>query len=86
MRKFSLRELINKYIWHPDLDISKLKIRYIDRPRGVSEINGNEIVDVGHKFLYTIDIILPYHRIVEISYENEVIWRKPNYEKIKRDG
>ena len=86
MRRYSLRELINKYIWHPDLDISKLKIRYIDRPKGTSEISGSEIVDVGHKFLYTINITLPYHRIVEISYEDEVIWRKYGYEKVKKDG
>ncbi len=77
MRRYSIKEILNKYKWHPELDFSKLRIRYIDRPKGYSEISGDEIKEVGHMFLYlTSGAAIPHHRIVEIRYGDEVVWRK----------
>ncbi len=76
MRKFSIKEILDKFKWHPNYDFSKVIVRYIDRPKGISEIRGDEIVDVGHKFIYTQTLAIPHHRVVEILYGNEVIWRK----------
>ncbi len=75
MKRYSLRDLINKVIWHPELDRRKLEIKFIDRPEGVSSIRGDEIEEVGHKFVFA-HVPIPYHRILEIKYEGKVIWRK----------
>ena len=30
----TIRDLLNKFKWHPDYDFSKVVIVYIDRPKG----------------------------------------------------
>ncbi len=77
MKKYSIRDILNRFRWHPDLDISKVEIFYVDRPRGSSKIQGLEIEKVGHKFVYLKSgIAIPHHRIFEIRYEGEVVWKK----------
>jgi len=77
MRKYSIRDILNKIKWHPDYEFEKVSIVYIDRPKGLSEISGSEIEKIGHKFIYLIsDTAIPQHRIVEIKYEGKVIWQK----------
>lgn len=77
MRKYSVREIINKLRWHPDFDFSKVKIKYIDRPKGYGEVSGDEILSIGSMFLYLQSgVAIPHHRIVEIRYGDEVVWKK----------
>ena len=73
----TIREILNKLKWHPDYDFNKVTVVYIDKPRGYSEVKGEEIEEIGHKFIYlTSGLAIPQHRIVEIRYGDEVIWRK----------
>ncbi len=73
----TIREILNKFKWHPDYDFKKVTVVYIDRPRGYSEVSGEEIEEIGHKFIYlTSGLAIPQHRIVEIRYGGEVVWRK----------
>ena len=73
----TIRDLLNKFKWHPDYDFEKVVIVYIDRPKGLSELKGEEIEEIGHKFIYLYSgVAIPMHRIVEIRYDNEVVWRK----------
>ncbi len=75
----TIRNILNKFKWHPDYDFEKVVIVYIDRPKGFSELRGDEIEEIGHKFVYLYSgVAIPMHRIVEIRYGDRVIWRKGN--------
>uniref|UniRef100_A0A7C3UCN3 UPF0248 protein ENL48_02325 n=1 Tax=Geoglobus ahangari TaxID=113653 RepID=A0A7C3UCN3_9EURY len=81
MRRYSIKEILDKFKWHPDYDLSKVVVRYIDRPKGVSEIYGDEITDIGHKFIYTFRSAIPHHRIVEIIYDGKIVWKRGGDDK-----
>jgi|GEM_PF-350108 hypothetical protein len=78
-KKFSIRDILNKFKWHPDFDFNLVEVTYIHRPEGFSKVNGGEIIDIGHKFIYLVSgNAIPVHRIVEIKYAGEVVWRRGN--------
>ncbi len=78
----TIRDILNKFKWHPDYDFEKVVIVYIDRPKGFSELRGEEIEEIGHKFIYLYSgVAIPMHRIVEIRYGDRVIWRKGNVDR-----
>ncbi len=74
--KYSIKNILDRLKWHPDYDFEKVVVRYVDRPKGISEISGRDIVDVGHKFIYTRTSAIPHHRVVEILYSGEQVWKK----------
>ena len=77
--KFSIRDILNKFKWHPDFDFELVEIIYIHRPDGFAKISGEEIAEIGHKFIYLVSgNAIPVHRIVEIKYAGKVVWRKGN--------
>jgi hypothetical protein len=77
MRKSEIREILNKFKWHHAYSFDRVSIVYIDRPKGFSEIRGEQIAKIGHKFIYLkADTAIPLHRIVEIKYEGKTFWRK----------
>lgn len=76
MKKSRIQEILNKYIWHPDLKSSDLTVFYTDRFKGILSFKGDEIVKVGSKFVYLKNGIVPVHRIVEIKYKDETVWKK----------
>lgn len=72
-----VREILNMLKWHPEYEFDEVSVVFIDRPKGVSEFGGRNIVDIGHKFIYLRDdVMIPIHRIVEIKYRGETFWRK----------
>ncbi len=76
-RNYSIRDILNKFKWHPDFDITKVRVVYVDRPKGFSEITGGEIEEIGHMFLYLKSgAAIPHHRVVEIRYGEDVVWRR----------
>lgn len=74
--KYSIKNILDRLKWHPDYEFENVTVRYIDRPNGISEISGRDIVDVGHKFIYTPTFAIPHHRVVEILYSGKSVWRK----------
>ena len=75
--KFSIRDILNKFKWHPDFDFELVEITYIHRPEGFATVTGEEVADIGHKFIYLVSgSAIPVHRIVEIKYAGEVVWRR----------
>jgi uncharacterized protein (UPF0248 family) len=79
MRKCSVREILNKLKWHPDYDFSKVLVVYTDRlsETGTGIASGSEISEIGHKFLYLKGGgVIPQHRVVEILYDGETVWKK----------
>jgi len=73
----SVRDLLNRLKWDNSFDFSKVRVIYADRMTGTSEFSGEEIEDVGHKFIFLVgDVMIPIHRVVEIKYSEKTLWRK----------
>ena len=77
MKKSNLRDILNMFKWHPNYSLENVSIIYIDRPKGMSILKGSEIEKIGYKFIYLKSgVAIPFHRIMEIRYKDEVFWRK----------
>ncbi|MCX8172051.1 MAG: DUF504 domain-containing protein [Archaeoglobaceae archaeon] len=77
MRRFSVREILNKLRWHPEFDFSSVRVIYSDRFQGFLEFSGSEIQEIGHKFIYLKNgTVIPQHRIVEIKHKGDCVWKK----------
>ena len=77
MRKYSIREILNKLKWHPDYDFSKVQVICFDRFGGNFEIDAKEIDKIGHKFIYLKNgKVIPHHRVIEIRHAGEIVWVK----------
>jgi hypothetical protein len=75
--RYSIRDMLNRFKWHPDYDFSRVSVVYIDRPKGLGEVWGDEIEIIGHKFLYLRSgAAIPHHRVVEIRYGGKTVWRR----------
>lgn len=73
------KNILNMIIWHPDMDVRKSKISYIHRgARGnMKIIEGSSIGSLKGGFLILKDgTQIPFHRIIKIEYEQEIIWMK----------
>ncbi len=74
-----VRKTLNEYKWRPDTDFSKIVVYYVDRidPRGYRTMSGDEIEDMGDKFIFRKDGgMIPYHRVIKIEYAGKVVWKK----------
>jgi uncharacterized protein (UPF0248 family) len=76
-----VRNILNEYKWREDRDFSLIEVHYIDRlsPQGYAILKGEDIVDMGSKFIFTKKGMIPYHRVIRILYNGEII-----YEKVSR--
>ena len=76
------REKLNEIKWTKDL--KKAEIWYIHRgaPNNTKKISGVDIVNIGKSFFDTENASIPYHRIIKIFYENEIIFIR---NKLKKD-
>ncbi len=73
-----VKKTLNEYKWRPDTDFSKIEVYYVDRlnPRGYAILNGDDIEDMGDKFIFTKDGMIPYHRVIKILYDGKVVWER----------
>ena len=73
-----VKKTLNEYKWRNDRDFSKIEVYYVDRlnPRGYAILVGDDIVDLGDKFIFTRNGMIPYHRVIRILYNGEVIWTR----------
>ena len=72
------RELLNEIKWKQGLDIKKVEIWYIHRgaKKNTRIISGKEIISIGISFLETTTSMIPYHRIFQITYNKETIFKR----------
>lgn len=78
----SVKEVLDMFKWHPNYDFSKVVVIYVDRPKGFSKIKGEEIERVSFKFIeLKSGTMIPTHRVVEIRYDDKVVWRKKDAKK-----
>ncbi len=75
-----VRKTLNEYKWRKDRDFNKIEVIYIDRltHRGYSVLRGEDIVDMGDKFIFTKNGMIPYHRVLRILYDGKIIWERIN--------
>ncbi len=73
-----VRKTLNEYKWRKDRDFKKIEVIYVDRlnPRGYSVIQGEEIMDMGDKFIFTKNGMIPYHRVLRILYDGKIVWER----------
>jgi|Deesub1362B_J571_1020462.scaffolds.fasta_scaffold05361_2 uncharacterized protein (UPF0248 family) len=76
MRKNPLRELLNRFMWDPSMDIADLEIHYLSRgsPAGYGIIRGEEIKDLGDMFIITDSLMIPYRRVLRVYYRDELVY------------
>ncbi len=75
----SIRDILNRLKWDPRFDFRDVEVVYVDRVagKGYSSLSGEEIEDVGHKFIFlTGDVMIPMHRVVEVKYRGRTVWSK----------
>ncbi len=75
------KSIINMVLWHPKMEVNRSKISYIHRgARGnIKTIEGSSIDHLENGFLILKDQTqIPFHRIVNIEYENKILWNKHN--------
>jgi len=75
-----VRKILNEYKWREDRDFSLIEVHYIDRlnPQGYAVLKSDDIVDMGSKFIFTKKGMIPYHRVIRILYNGEIIYEKLN--------
>lgn len=71
-----LRHILNKIKYTQDL--SKTTIKYIHRgaPQDTRVLSGDDIIKIGRSFLHTKTAMIPYHRIFEVTYEDELVFQR----------
>ncbi len=73
-----IRDILNEYKWRKDRDFSQIEVHYIDRlsPQGYAVLKGEDISDLGSKFMFTRTGMIPYHRVIRILYQGKIIYER----------
>ena len=72
------REILNELKWRKNFDIKLTEIWYIHRgaPNNTKIISGADIVNLEKSFMQTTTSMIPYHRILKITYKNDTIFKR----------
>ena len=77
MRRLSLpnlRTLLNEVKWTKDFSKIEIWYRHRGAPNDTMMISGKDVVGIGRSFLETEQASIPFHRILKICYEQEVLF------------
>jgi len=75
------RRLLLRFYHDPGYDFSQVEVDYVDRgaPDDRSKVQGDRIVALDAQYLEvdagTHVACIPYHRVRQIRYEGETMWR-----------
>ncbi|UCH90000.1 MAG: DUF504 domain-containing protein [Thermoplasmata archaeon] len=74
------KNVLNEYKWRDDRDFNALQVVYIHRgAKGdLKTVEGADITTLGNSFFKTTTAEIPYHRIVQIRYKQNTIWKRTN--------
>jgi uncharacterized protein len=70
----NIRTLLNEIKWTKDLQKTELWYVHRGAPHNTKIVSGAEIISVGRWFLETSSATIPYHRIIKILYEGNVVF------------
>ncbi len=71
------RQVLNSIKWRDDRDVSRCKVAYLHRGAkdDMIEVSGDEISELGRSFFRVRGSMIPYHRILRISYDGDIVYR-----------
>jgi len=72
------RDVLNELRWREGKSLKDSEIWYADRmkPEGYKIIQGGEISELGRGYFTIGETMLPYYKIVRITYRDEVIFER----------
>jgi len=81
------REVLNKLKWNDGESLDGAMIWYVHRgaPGDMMRISGRQIRNLGASFFETDDATIPYHRIVRIEYQGEIVFDKEQESKSQQN-
>ena len=70
----NIRDILNEIKWTKDL--TSVEIWYLHRGarNNTKIITGDEIIGIGRSFLETTSATIPYHRIIKILSNHEIVF------------
>jgi len=71
----SVRDILNEFKWK-NKELSKLTICFVHRgaPGDIKCVSGDEIVSVDRAYFSLKKAMIPYHRVVSVSFEEEILF------------
>ena len=74
------RDILNELKWRKKYDMQKAEIWYVHRgaPNNTKIISGQEIISIEKSFMQTNTAMIPYHRVIKIVYNREIIFKRQN--------
>jgi len=71
----SVRDILNELKWR-QADLRKVEICFIHRgaPEDMKCIWGDEIVSIDRAYFFLEKAMIPYHRVVTVTYGKEVLF------------
>ena len=69
-----LRILLNEIKWTKDFSRVEIWYRHRGAPNDTMVITGSEIISIDRSFLETTSASIPFHRILKIRYDGEVLF------------
>jgi len=72
------RETLNELKWRKGLDMSRAEVWVSDRtrPEGGRVLSGAEIVSIGHRYFTTARAMIPFYKILKITYRDRVLFER----------
>jgi len=70
----NLRTLLNELKWTKDLTRVEVWYRHRGAPNDTMVLTGADIIDIGRSFLETPTASIPFHRILKICYDGQVLF------------
>ena len=76
------KRVLDELKWHPEKNLEEVEVTYVHRgaPGDEVTISGGEILALEKGFFVVLqggrETRIPYHRIKEIKYRGEVVYRK----------
>lgn len=72
------RNILNELKWRKNYNLDNVEISYVHRGavNNTKIITGKSIVTLEKSFMQTTSAMIPYHRIIKITYDKKVIFER----------
>ena len=76
-----IRDILNEIKWTKEL--ANVRLWYIHRgaPNDTMVLLGSDIVNIGKSYVETKNASIPYHRIILVKYDQQVLFERSKQKK-----